>query len=124
MIKREASITPAITAYIKIKSLTGLFEVKQTRLLRFNLNNFEPQQLESLMAAERSGLVWKISDADQRLKPCDIISVGPRPSTIVIKIQRAVFFIEARMIYNMIQGGVKSLSGSECSLIAYAQFQM
>lgn len=97
--KREASVTPLVEKYVKLKKIYGHIEVKQTTTNRFNLNNFESQQLSSLEAAEQTGMVMKWSDADPRLKPCDIISTPPgMPSLIAISYPKTVFFIYATKI--------------------------
>lgn len=111
--KREAKVTPEITAYIKLKRIYGNIEVKQTTTNRFNLSNFEEQQVASLLASELSGLVWKHSDADPRLKPCDISSMPPIPSYIVIKYPKSIFFIWTYHIHQYIINGVKSLTSEE-----------
>lgn len=116
--KREANIIPTITAYVKIKRIYGFFEVKQTRTNTFNLSNFEPQQLDSLSSAEMTGLVHKISDQDQRIKPFDIISAPPMKSFIVIKYPHYICFIETWIIKNGIIKELKSLSLDEALVIA------
>ena len=108
--KHEANITPRIEKYISLKKIYGHIEIKSTLTNRFNLSNFEPQQLPGLLAAEKSGLVIKWSDADLRLKTCDIISTPPGLSSYVaIKYPKCVFFILAFKIVEC-KKTMKSLS--------------
>jgi hypothetical protein len=116
--KREAKITPLITAYIKIKKLYGFFEVKQTRTKNFNLSNFEPQQLDSLVSACHNGLVYKLSDSDQRIKPFDIISSPPGSAYVVICYPKEIIFVGAFNIILMKKNGAKSLSHENAKKIS------
>ena len=86
MIKREANATIQWNNYLrKDRTIFGAFELKQTQTEKLYFSSFEPQQIDSLMAIEEGGLTWKISDADPRLKPCDVIVLPPSPAYVVIK---------------------------------------
>ena len=85
MKKREAADTIIWNHYCKQKKIYGIFELKHCENKRLNFSAFEPHQIDSLMACEEEGLVWKFSDMDQRKKPADIISVPFIASYVVIK---------------------------------------
>ena len=81
----------------------GFYELKQTEENSIPFADLKVHQAEGLQAAENSGLVWKLSDADPRTKPFDCISVPPNPSYVVIKFpdgfyifRTFVFLAEAR----------------------------
>lgn len=63
----------------------GFYELKDAAGEYFNYKNFEDHQIESLTSLRWSGLVWKLSDADPRQKPCDTMCVPPLPAYVVIK---------------------------------------
>ncbi len=85
MVRREAADTILWNHYCKQKKIYGIFELKHCENRRFNFSAFEPHQIDSLMACEEEGLVWKLSDADQRKKPADMISVPFYPAYVVIR---------------------------------------
>jgi len=74
---REAHKTTVLNKALQTMNIYGYIEYKQTKTSTFNLSNFEPHQLPSLEACQSNGLVWKISDADPRQKPCDTLSLPP-----------------------------------------------
>jgi hypothetical protein len=74
---REANKTTILNKALKTLGIYGYIEYKQTRANTFNLSHFEPHQIPSLEACQQSGLVWKLSDADPRQKPCDTLSLPP-----------------------------------------------
>lgn len=110
MKKREASITPKIEKYIELKKIFGYFEIKQTTTDTFSLSSFEPHQIAGLLAASENGIVHKISDADPRLKICDVVSIPPMASYVVIRYPKNVFFIHPAVINHLLRFGQKSLS--------------
>lgn len=85
MNKREADFQVVFNKYLRKKGLTGVFELKQTtgKTIRFNV--VKEHQIEGLRAAQNSGFVWKLSDADIRMKPFDVIAAPPLRAYIVIK---------------------------------------
>lgn len=92
MKKREADFNVVFNKYLRAKGLHCYYELKQVKLT-LSYNAFEPQQLESLLAAQEHGLVYKFSDSDQRIKPFDGISAPPLPAFVVIKFSRIVYLI-------------------------------
>lgn len=109
--KHEANATPAIIKYIKAKGIFGAIEIKQTTTESFLLSNFESHQLSSLDAIFNTGLAYKLSDADPRLKPCDVLSLPPYlPAWVAISFKKSVFFIRHDKIIEEIANGKKSIT--------------
>lgn len=120
--KHEASITPKIIKYIQQKKIYGMVEVKYAKGDTFYFSSFENQQVGSLIAGEMSGLVWKLSDADPRLKPCDIISLPPIDSYVAIKFLKSVIFLRTPFIKRTINMGIKSISAISAREFAVYEF--
>lgn len=96
--KREAKHTTVWNQYLRSiwdRKKYIYYEMKQTTSDSFSFNNFEDHQLSDLQALENNGLVWKFSDQDQRLKPCDGASLPPLPTYVVIKYPK--FFAQIRV---------------------------
>ena len=85
MIKKEAKWNTILNQYLREKKFYCFYELKQTELDYFPFSKIETVQYEGLQATEKNGLVWKLSDEDQREKPCDGMSIPPLPSYLVIK---------------------------------------
>lgn len=96
--KREAKATTIWNKYCRASRTYGIFELKQTTTDVFYLSNFEEHQLSSLLAVEQNGLVWKLSDADMREKPADVLSIPPLLAYVVIKFKTKFCMIPARKI--------------------------
>lgn len=90
--KREADFNVVFNKYLRAKGLHCYYEIKQVKLT-LPYNAFEPQQLESLLAAQENGLVYKFSDSDQRIKPFDGISAPPLPAFVVVKFAMNAYLI-------------------------------
>jgi hypothetical protein len=73
--------------------MLGYFELKYAKDELFYYDSFEPHQISSLLALQDNGLIWKISDTDPRLKPCDSFSVPPLTAYVVIKYPKAFVMI-------------------------------
>lgn len=108
--KREAKITPEIEKYLIAKKIYGLIEVKQTTTDIFHFNKFESHQFINLVSAISNGLLHKISDADPRLKPGDIIHLPPLNSWVVIKFPECICFIMTRSIKSQMDLGITRIS--------------
>lgn len=72
----------------------GFYELKQTSNEYFYYRHFQKHQIMSLLIMRSNGLIWKLSDADPREKPCDCISIPPMPAYVVVKYPRAFVMIE------------------------------
>lgn len=93
MVRREAADTTLWSHYCRQKKIFGIMELKHTDTQRFNFSSFEPHQIDSLMACEEEGLVWKLSDTDPRKKPADMISVPFYPAYLVIRFPESFVMI-------------------------------
>lgn len=82
--RKEAKMTTVWNQYCRNKPFYGVCELKKTDKEKFYFHSFEPHQIDSLMAIEEHGFVWKFSDQDQRLKPCDMMSISAYPAYVVI----------------------------------------
>lgn len=98
--KREAKITQLWNQYCRKEQLFGVFELKQVQGDKFYFFAFEPHQIDSLMAVEEGGLVWKLSDLDFRKKPADVISLPPSPAFVVVKYPDAFVMIRINEFVN------------------------
>ena len=96
--------------YLREKRFHGFFELKQTSAKSFPFSKIELHQYEALRATEQQGLVWKLSDEDQRQKPCDTICIPPLPSYIVIKFPDGFYCIRIQNIIEMKVAGLKSVT--------------
>lgn len=123
MKKREADFQVTFNQYIRKKGLRGYFELKQTRGNLLSFSSFEPQQIESLKAAQENGFVHKISDADMRIKPFDSLSCPPLPAFIVVKFHKVFYIVplDAWIDRQKVVHGLKK-SFSEVDIRQMAQF--
>ncbi len=92
--KREANFQVTFNQYVRTKKLEGYFELKQTRTEMLPFVSVEDHQIEGLRAAQNNGFVYKLSDADQRIKPFDSFSTPPLTSYIVIKYPKIFVLIK------------------------------
>jgi hypothetical protein len=83
--KREAKFQSIFNQYLRNKRLHGVFELKQTITDSLPFSALELHQKESLIASMTTGIIWKLSDQDQREKPFDVISSPPLTAYVVIK---------------------------------------
>lgn len=123
--KNEANVTPTIIKYMQLKGIYGCYEIKSMqRQDSFVLSKFEPQQLESLRSAAHSGLNWKISDADPRLKPCDGIAIPPMRSWVILKFTGSVLFIDSQHFVYLNDQKVKRLKFEAARELAMYELEM
>jgi len=64
--------------------LYGYFELKYTAANTFNMSKLEKGQVIGLENMQKYGLQWKLSDQDQRVKPCDCFSAPPITSYVLV----------------------------------------
>ena len=105
MQKREAHWQTLFNQYLREKKPYGYYELKQTIKDYFPFSKIETVQYEGLQATEKDGLVWKLSDADMRPKPCDTLCIPPLPSYIVIHFVDGFYFIRIKDIVKMREDG-------------------
>lgn len=118
MIKHEAHWQTIFNQYLREKKWYGYFELKQTKAKTFNFKAIEQCQLDGLSAVEQSGLVWKLSDQDQRQKPCDTVYTPPLPAYLVIKFEDGFYIIRSTEILKRIERGDKSINKASAMLVA------
>ncbi len=116
--KKEAKWNTILNQYLREKKLYCFFELKQTVTESFALAKIERVQFEGLQATEKSGLVWKWSDQDQREKPCDGASIPPLPSYLVIKFKDGFYMIRFNKIVELRDNGVVSISRTQAESLA------
>jgi hypothetical protein len=116
--KREAKWQTIFNKYLRETKFYGFFELKQTEAETFPFAKIETVQWEGLVACEKSGLVWKLSDEDQRQKPCDCLSVVPMNSYLVVKFRDGFYVVRFQKIVDLRDNGVISISRTDMGKIA------
>ena len=96
MDKKEAKYNTLFNKYIRESKTYFYYELKQTKANSISWNKIEHHQLEKLLAAEEHGLVWKLSDQDQRKKPFDGFSSPPQPAFVVIYFTDTFYMIPVK----------------------------
>ena len=114
----EAKWQTVFNQYLRETKFYGFFELKKNDSKIFPFSKIETVQYEGLRATEKNGLVWKISDEDQRQKPCDCLSIPPLPSYLVIKFPEAFYVIRFNKITDLREKGVISISRVDVEKIA------
>lgn len=117
MKRNEAAWQTIWNQYLREKKYYGYFELKVAeKALAFS--RIESVQYEGLQATEKSGLVWKLSDQDQRPKPCDTISAPPMGSYIVIKFNNAFYVIRIEEIVKLREAGRIAITWEQAKELA------
>jgi len=111
--KVEAKWNTTLNQYLRETRFYCYYELKQTNGNSLPFSAIEDVQWEGLQATEKEGLVWKLSDEDQRQKPCDGFSTNPLPSYLIIKFPDAFYFIRFRDIVMMKENGKASITLEE-----------
>ena len=118
MKKKEAKSQIQFNQYLRETGMRGFFELKQTDSETFPFAKIEKNQWEGLEAAEKNGLVWKLSDEDSRPKPCDCLSIPPLPSYLVIRFLDGFYLIRFEVILKLRDEGCISVSRSVAETLA------
>jgi len=113
MKKSEARTTTIWNKYCRAEGVLGYFELKYTGTSKFNLSKFEAHQIDSLIAMQENGLVWKLSDSDMREKPCDVLCTPALTSYVVITYKTVFCMIPVNLISILIDAGAKSIGLEE-----------
>ena len=116
--KKEAKWQIVFNQYLREKRMYGFFELKYTESEIFAFAKIETVQWEGLQATEKNGFVWKLSDEDQRQKPCDCLSIPPLPSYLVIKFKPGFYIIRFQKIVDWRDDGKISISRVDAEKIA------
>lgn len=118
MNKYEAKYNTILNTYFREKKLHCYYELKATILDYFPFSKIEIHQYDGLQATEKSGLVWKFSDEDQRQKPCDGMSGPPLPSYLIIKFEDGFYMIRIGEIVKMRENGEIAITKGRAEQIA------
>lgn len=110
MIKKEAKWQTVWNQYLREKRIHCYYELKNTVLDYFPFSKIETVQYEGLQATEKQGFVWKLSDEDQRPKPCDGFSTPPLPSYLVIKFIDGFYMIRIKDVVEMREAGLIAIT--------------
>ncbi len=113
MPKIEAKAQVVFNQYLREVKPYGYFELKQTDKPYLGFGKIEQVQYDGLQATETGGLIWKMSDQDQRPKPCDSFCTPPLPSYIVIAHKHVFYFVRIGVIVEMRENGKVSISIDE-----------
>jgi len=118
MKKHEQHWNTVLNAYFREKKLHCYYELKATKTDYLPFSKIEIHQYDGLQATEKSGLVWKFSDEDQREKVCDGFSGPPLPSYIIIKFADGFYFIRIKDIVKMREDGEIAITKGRAEEIA------
>jgi hypothetical protein len=118
MHKPEAKWQTIFNQYLRETKMPGFFELKCTTNLSFPFSKIEPHQYEGLIAAEKNGLVWKLSDQDMRLKPCDTLSIPALPAYLVIKFPDGYYCLRIGEVVKIRDEGVISITLQKAKEVA------
>lgn len=125
MKKIEAQSNIVLNQYLREKRKEGFYcyyELKVAKGNSFQFSKIEEGQHEGLPALEHEGMVWKFSDEDRRVKPCDGFSGPPLPAYLVIKFAKTFYFVRYSYIQQMKESGKVSISREEAALHADVVF--
>jgi hypothetical protein len=118
MHKYEQKWQTLFNQYLREKRPHGFYELKQTVKEFFPFSKIKLVQYSGLQATEREGLVWKLSDQDQREKPCDTLCIPPLPSYVVIKFPDGFYCIRIGEIVKMKDSGETSITLKQAEKLA------
>ena len=118
MHKWEQKWQTLFNQYLREKRPHGFYELKQTIKEFFPFSKIELVQYSGLQATEREGLVWKLSDQDQREKPCDTLCIPPLPSYIVIKFPDGFYCIRIGEIVKLRDSGAIGITLAQAREVA------
>lgn len=115
---KESKHQTLFNQYLREQRFFGYFELKVTTLDYFSFSKLEIHQYEGLQATEKHGIVWKLSDEDQRQKPCDSFCTPPLPSYLVIRFNDGFYLIRIKDVVRMRESGRISITKLEAEKIA------
>ena len=114
----ESKQQPILGAYLREKKMYGFFELKICNTEYFPFSKIEQHQYDGLQATSKSGLMWKLSDEDQRQKPCDCLSIPPLPSYIVIKFKDGFYMVNINEIVKLREAGSIAITKAQAEQLA------
>jgi len=116
--ERETKVQTVFNQYLRATKMVGFFELKVTNLDRLAFSKIEKHQYEGLQATAKEGLIWKLSDEDQRQKPCDCLSIPALPSYLVIKFLDGFYIIRIEKIIELRDSGLIAISKAQAEQLA------
>ena len=127
---KESDFQTQFSKYNSVKKMHGAFELKDSlgkKSISYKEFTREEQQLPSLLACQKEGIRYKISDADPRLKPCDYISTPPMPGYIAIKFpvnKCYIIPVENFIFHRDRNKKSKSITQAECERICVREVKL
>lgn len=110
---KENKSNTILNQYLREKRKDGFYcyyEVKVAKGNSFQFSKIEVGQNTGLPALENEGMVWKFSDEDSRVKPCDGFSGPPLPAYLIIKFKTSFYFVRYYKIQELKAQGKVSIS--------------
>jgi len=103
----EAKAQTALGRYLREKRIMCYYELKVCDTNSRALGRIEKHQIDGLVAMEKEGFVWKLSDQDIRVKPCDGFCTPPLPAFVVVKYRdNKFFFIPVKEVIKLREEGL------------------
>lgn len=115
---RESKNNTILNQYLRETRMYCYYELKVARGPSFSFSKIEEGQKTGLPALQKEGLVWKFSDEDSRIKPCDGGCFPPLPTFLVIKFGMTFYFILYEKIQDMMGFGEKSIKEEDARAIS------
>lgn len=85
-IKREAKFTSVFRHWLRANPMhSAAFELKQTTSFSLPFGTVQEHQLDGLLAAKGTGLLYKAPDDSRGIKPCDLLYLREAEAYVVIK---------------------------------------
>lgn len=121
MIKREAEFTRLFRHWLRANPMdsSAAFELKQTTGDSLPFSDVQEHQLDGLLAAENSGLLYKAPDDSRSVKPFDLFYLRGAPSYVVIRYPKFFVLIKTELFIEEKETSArKSLTGKRAREIA------
>jgi len=120
----EKDLYPAFSRFISrnwANRPTAVFELKRTRLPRFNKNLVEVHQIRALkMSSYPTGVYHKISDQSMGAKPFDSFIIKDAKGYLVVCFDRTCHFIDVHTWCDFVEDRT-SVTEEECMSISEIQ---
>lgn len=120
MIRRESNFQTLFRHWLKANPReTAAFELKQTQKESMAFSAVADHQIAALLAAKRSGILYKIPDDSRGIKPFDMVYLKGVLAFVVIKYPSFFCLIDVdNFMQELVMGGRKSLTALRARQIA------
>ena len=118
MKKNEAKANTLLNRYFRETRFHCYYELKHCDGNSFAFYKIEQVQWDGLQAMENEGLVWKLSDEDQRQKPCDGFCTPPLPAYLIIRWPDGFYFIRFKDIVEAKEEGDIGITRDTAKVVA------